>query len=162
MEKWGADSVTMPVVRGLIPPGITSTFLRMFPQHLPLPLAFPTHFPPYYFFASALSSIVNGVDIVDTNMWYFAGGTAAPAIELIYIFCKKLGIELELNMEAIAEINKRLFTIPKELSLFDSAKTFPKPFNPLEDKLPRAIDRFFNAAILASRNYRQADFLLFS
>lgn len=99
-----------------------------------------------------LSAIVHGVDIVDTNIWNFAGGPAAPAIELIYIFCKKLGIELDVNMEAVAKINKELYTIRKELEAFDAVKQFPDPFNPLTDTLPANIDKFFDNAIAAAKS----------
>ena len=52
---------------------------------------------------------------MDTNIWYFAGGPAAPAIELIYIFCQKMGVELDINMGAVAKINSELLRIRKEL-----------------------------------------------
>ena len=45
-----------------------------------------------------LAAIVAGVDIVDTNCWYFAEGTGAPAIELVHVFCKKLGVDTGVNM----------------------------------------------------------------
>lgn len=96
-------------------------------------------------------AIIKGVDIVDTNIWNFAGGTGAPAIELIYIFCKKLGIELDVNMEAVAKINKELFGIRKELEAFDASKQFPNPFNPLTDTLPANIDKEFDNAIAAAK-----------
>ena len=54
---------------------------------------------------------------MDTNIWNFAGGTGAPAIELVYIFCKKLGVELDVNMEAVAKINQELYGIRKELEM---------------------------------------------
>ena len=49
-------------------------------------------------------AIIHGVDILDTNIWYFGEGSAAPAIELIYVFSKKLGVEVEANMEALGKI----------------------------------------------------------
>lgn len=91
----------------------------------------------------------------------FAGGTAAPAIELVYVFCKKMGIELDINMEAIAKINAHLLDIRKELSVFDMAKQLPKPFNPLTDRMPTEIDRFFNDAIDAARKDKEEDLLIF-
>ena len=42
--------------------------------------------------------MIHGVDILDTNIWWFGGGSAAPALELIYVFAGKLGIEVEVNM----------------------------------------------------------------
>lgn len=82
-------------------------------------------------------------------------------MELVYIFCKKLGIELDLDMGAIAKINKELLTIRKELSVFDTAKKFPRPFNPVEDSFPAEIDRFFNDAIEAARKDKEDDLLLY-
>ncbi len=96
-----------------------------------------------------LTAIIHGADIVDTVIWNFAGGPAAPAIELIYVFCKKMGIELDIDMEAIAKINKELFDIRKELAQFDTGEKFPNPFNPLTDTLPAEIDKEFDKAIEA-------------
>ncbi len=67
-----------------------------------------------------VAAIVAGADIVDTNLWNFAGGPAAPAIELIWIFCKKLGVDTGVNMEAVAKINSP-YAIRKELNAVDSA-----------------------------------------
>lgn len=142
MEALGADMITIKDMSGLIPPGRSAEIVRLFKKHLKVPVDFHTHCTPGYGLASVLAAIVNGVDVVDTNIWYFAGGTAAPAIELVYVFCKKMGIELDINMEAIAKINAHLLDIRKELSVFDMAKQLPKPFNPLTDRIPTEIDRF--------------------
>ena len=122
--------ITLKDMSGLIPPARTAELVRLFKKSLKVPVDFHTHCTPGYGLASVVSAIINGVDIVDTNIWNFAGGPAAPAVELVYIFCKKLGIELDLDMDAIAKINKELLTIRKELSAFDTAKKFPRPFNP--------------------------------
>src|SRR5690554_1338052 len=95
---------------------------------------------------------MHGADIVDTVIWNFAGGPAAPALELIYVFCKKLGIELDVNMEAVAKINEKLLDIRHELEPYDAIKEFPKPYNPLTDELPPEVDKQFNLAIEAVEN----------
>lgn len=94
-----------------------SGLVKMLKQHIGVPIDFHTHCTPGYGLASVLSAILAGVDIVDTNCWYFSEGTGAPAIELIYVFCKKLGIELQANMEAVAKINGELKEIRRELEL---------------------------------------------
>ncbi len=53
-------------------------------------------------------AIINGVDILDTNIWWFGGGSAAPAIELIWIFCQRMGVEVDVNMEAVGRIRTGL------------------------------------------------------
>ena len=152
MEALGADMITIKDMSGLINPARIAELMPLFKSNLKIPVDFHTHCTPGYGLGAVLSAIVHGVDIVDTNIWNFAGGPAAPAIELIYIFCKKLGIELDVNMEAVAKINKELYTIRKELEAYDAVKQFPNPFNPLTDTLPANIDKLFDDAIAAAKS----------
>ena len=158
MAALGADMITIKDMSGLIPPRRVATLVRLFKKHLSVPVDFHTHCTPGYGLASVLAAIVAGVDVVDTNCWYFAGGTGAPAIELVYVFCKKLGIDTGVNMEAVAKINKELREIRKELnmSVFGVEKPEPKPFNPLTDKLPDEVDALFDRAIEAAQRDDEA------
>ncbi|MFV0377105.1 MAG: biotin/lipoyl-containing protein [Mangrovibacterium sp.] len=151
LQKLGADMVTIKDMSGLIPPMRVARLVSTFKQNLSIPVDFHTHCTPGYGLAAVLAAIMSGVDVVDTNIWNFAGGPAAPAIELIYIFCKKLGIEMDVNMEAVAKINKELYTIRKELADVDASKQFPNPFNPLTDTLPAEVDALFDKAIAECR-----------
>ena len=151
MEALGADMITIKDMSGLINPTRVARLVRLFKKNLRIPVDFHTHCTPGYGLGAVLAAIVNGVDIVDTNIWNFAGGPAAPAIELIYLFCQKLGVELDINMEAVAKINKELYNIRKELEAYDAVKQFPNPFNPLTDKLPANIDKEFDKAIEAAK-----------
>lgn len=151
MAALGADMVTIKDMSGLISPARIAELIPLFKKNLSIPVDFHTHCTPGYGLAAVLMSIIKGVDIVDTNIWNFAGGTGAPAIELIYIFCKKLGVEMDVNMEAVAKINKELFGIRKELEPYDASKQFPNPFNPLTDKLPANINKEFDNAIAAAK-----------
>ena len=152
MLALGADMITIKDMSGLIPPSRVATLIPLFKKHLNVPIDFHTHCTPGFGLGAVLTAIYHGVDIVDTNIWNFAGGPAAPAIELIYLFCKKLDVELDVNMEAVAKINQELLGIRKELDAFDAVKQFPKPFNPLTDTLPAEIDREFDKAIEAVRH----------
>ena len=147
----GADMVTIKDMSGLIQPSRIAELIPLFKQNLSIPVDFHTHCTPGYGLGAVLMAIIKGVDIVDTNIWNFAGGTGAPAIELVYIFCKKLGVELDVNMEAVAKINKELYGIRKELEAVDASKQFPNPFNPLTDQLPAEIDKEFDKAIEAAK-----------
>ncbi len=149
MLALGADMITIKDMSGLIPPSRVATLIPLFKEQLKVPVDFHTHCTPGFGLGAVLTAIIHGADIVDTVIWNFAGGPAAPAIELIYIFCKKLGIELDVNMEAVAKINEKLFDIRKELEAYDAVKQFPKPFNPLTDSIPVEIDREFDLAIEA-------------
>ena len=151
MAALGADMVTIKDMSGLIQPSRIAELIPLFKQNLSIPVDFHSHCTPGYGLGAVLMAIIKGVDIVDTNIWNFAGGTGAPAIELVYIFCKKLGVELDVNMEAVAKINKELYGIRKELEAVDASKQFPNPFNPLTDQLPAEIDKEFDKAIEAAK-----------
>ncbi len=153
MAALGADIITIKDMSGLIPPSRVSSIVSRLKKELDsnILVDFHTHCTPGYGLASVLAAIVNGADIVDTVIWNFAGGPAAPAIELVYIFCQKMGIELDINMEQVAKINEKLYDIRKELDAFDAVKQFPNPFNPLTDTLPANIDKLFDDAIVAAK-----------
>jgi|APDOM4702015159_1054818.scaffolds.fasta_scaffold00396_3 pyruvate/oxaloacetate carboxyltransferase/glycine cleavage system H lipoate-binding protein len=159
MAALGADMITIKDMSGLIPPTRVAGLIRLFKQHVNIPIDFHTHCTPGYGLGAVLSAIVNGVDVVDTNIWNFAGGPAAPAIELIYIFCKKLGVELDINMAAVAMINSELVDIRKELADVDAVKMFPKPFNPLTDTLPAEVEALFDKAIEAAKSDKEEELL---
>lgn len=151
MAALGADMITIKDMSGLIPPARVSGLIKLLKKNIDLPVDFHTHDTPGYGLASVIAAIEAGVDIVDTNIWNFAGGPAAPAIELVWLFCKKMGVELDINMEAIAKINYELYFIKKELEAYDAVKKFPKPFNPLKDSVPAEVDALIDKAIAAAR-----------
>ena len=153
MAALGADMITIKDMSGLIPPQRVSTLVKLLKQNVNVPIDFHTHCTPGYGLASVFAAIAAGVDVVDTNCWWFGGGTGAPAIELIYVFCQKMGIEVGVNMEAVAKINEKLKDIRKELeiSVFGAEKPAPKAFNPLTDTLPAEVDALFNKAVDAAK-----------
>ena len=152
MEDLGAKIITLKDMAGLVNPLRAASIISKLKASVKVPVDFHTHCTPGYGLASSLMAILNGVDILDTNIWWFGGGSDAPAIELIYIFCQKLGIEVECNMEAVGQIRTELKEIRKSLAAFDLQKdNFPKDFNPLTDKLPAEIDALFDKAIRAAK-----------
>ncbi len=152
MEQLGAKIITLKDMAGLVTPSRAASIISKLKANLTVPVDFHTHCTPGYGLGSALMAIINGVDILDTNIWWFGGGSAAPAIELVYVFCKKLGIEVEANMEAVGEIRTRLRGARESLRDFDLNKDkFPRDFDPLKDTLPAEIDALFDAAIAAAK-----------
>jgi pyruvate/oxaloacetate carboxyltransferase len=153
LEAMGADMITLKDMAGLVTPGKTGRIIKAFKENVKIPVDFHTHCTPGYGFASAIMAIVNGVDILDTAIFNFAGGPAAPAYELVQIICDKLGIETGVNRDAVVRINEILREIRLEMSDFDSVKVFPIDFNITKDQLPEKIDQYFNKAI----EYAEAD-----
>ena len=148
----GADMITIKDMSGLIPPQRVSALVKKLKAATGIPVDFHTHCTPGYGLASVYAAIAAGVDVVDTNCWWFGGGTGAPALELVYLFCQKLGIDLGVNMEAVAKINEQLKDIRSELniSVFGKDKPAPKPFNPVVDATPAEVEALLDKAVAAA------------
>ncbi len=159
MEALGAKIITLKDMAGLVNPLRAASIISRLKAELKVPVDFHTHCTPGYGLASSLMAIVNGVDILDTNIWWFGGGSAAPAIELVYVFAKKLGVNVEVDMEAVGQIRKELLEARKSLKDFDLAKQMPKDFDPLTDVLPAEVDALFDAAIAAAKRSDEAGLL---
>lgn len=151
MEALGAKIITLKDMAGLVNPSRAASIISKLKATVRVPVDFHTHCTPGYGLASSLMAMIHGVDILDTNIWYFGGGSAAPALELIYVFAKKLGIEVEVNMEAVGQIRKELRSTREQLHDFDLVKQFPKEFDPLTGTLPKEIDSLFDKAIEAAK-----------
>ena len=154
LESMGADIISIKDMAGLIPPGVASPLTKRLKSEIKIPIDLHTHCTPGYGLACVLVAIVNGVDIVDTVIGNFAGGPAAPAFELVQIFCDKLGIDTGVNLEQVTKINRDLFHIRKELDKFDEMKKFPEDIDIANYTLENDINALFDKAIDAAKNDR--------
>ncbi len=160
MERLGAKIITLKDMAGLVNPSRAASIIGKLKQAVNVPVDFHTHCTPGYGLASSVMAIINGVDILDTNIWYFGEGSAAPALELVYVFCKKLGIEVEVNMEKVGEIRVQLEGVRRRLADFDLNKDkFPRAFDPLKDTLPAEVDAMFDKAIAAAKAGNEEELL---
>ncbi|MCH5239122.1 MAG: carboxylase [Muribaculaceae bacterium] len=160
MEKLGAQMVTLKDMAGLVNPSRIYSLMPKLKEALKVPVDFHTHCTPGYGLASVLTAIIQGVDIVDTNIWWFGGGSAAPAIELVDIFCRKLGIELDVDMAAVAKIREALKEARQALADFDLNKDkWQRDFEEAYASMPKEIDAEFDKAIEAAKNNREEELL---
>ncbi|MDP4266804.1 MAG: carboxylase [Bacteroidota bacterium] len=153
LEKMGADIISIKDMAGLVNPTKAGQIIKKLKKEVKVPIDFHTHCTPGYGLAATLKAIVNGVDIVDTSIMNFGGGSAAPAFELIQIFADKLGLDTGVNLSAVVYANKILKDIRIELAQFDNTKLFPIDFDITKDKLPKKINSLFDQAI----EYANAD-----
>jgi len=159
LQSLGADMITVKDMAGLIPPKRAGRLIRLLKKNLKVPVDFHTHCTPGYGLASTLMAILNGVDIVDTNIMPFAGGSAAASFEVIQIFCNKLGIDTGVNLEAVVQIDAKLREIRHEMADVDSYKQFPIEFDITKDKLPEDIEKLFDQAIVFAKADKQEELL---
>lgn len=158
LQDMGADMITVKDMAGLITPHLAGHLVRTLKSKLSIPIDFHTHCSPGYGLASTLMAIVNGADIVDTSLMSFAGGTAAPAFELIQLFCNRMGVKTGVNVEAAIKLDREMREIRQQLKEFDNYKT-PREFNILKDKLPPDIDQCVEKAIAYAKADKEEDLL---
>lgn len=151
MEALGAKIITLKDMAGLINPLKAAAIISRFKKELSVDVDFHTHCTPGYGLASSVMAMLHGVDILDTNIWWFGGGSAAPALELIYLFANRMGIEVDVNMEAVGKIRNELLNARRELKQFDLVDHLPIEFDPLTDTLPEEINAQFDRAISAAK-----------
>ncbi len=151
MEALGAKIITLKDMAGLVNPLRAASIISKLKASVKVPVDFHTHCTPGYGLASSVMAMLHGVDILDTNIWWFGGGSAAPAIELIYIFANRMGIEVDVNMEAVGQIRNELLGARKELAEFDLVGEMPIPFDPINDTLPAEVSAHFDQAIACAR-----------
>jgi pyruvate/oxaloacetate carboxyltransferase len=159
LEALGADMISIKDMAGLITPTVSGQLIRRLKQEVKVPIDFHTHCTPGFGLASVLMAIINGVDIVDTSIWNFAGGPAAPAFELIQYFADRLGIDTGVDRDAVSKINDELKVIREELADFDTSKQIPSDFDFTRDKLPREINRQFTKAIYMAKREKEDELL---
>lgn len=159
MEALGAKIITLKDMAGLVNPMRAASIISKLKGSLSVPVDFHTHCTPGYGLASSVMAMLHGVDILDTNIWWFGGGSAAPAIELIYVFANRMGIEVDVNMEAVGKIRNELLNARKELAEFDLVKSMPIEFDPLNDTLPAEISALFDKAIECAKANDEAGLL---
>ena len=151
MQEMGADIITIKDMAGLITPFRAGSLMRMLKQNISVPVDFHTHCTAGYGLASTLMAIVNGADIIDTALMSFAGGNAAPAFELIQLFCNRMQIETGVNVKVVVELDQELHAMRYELKEFDEYK-LPREFNILTDVLPPDIDQMIEMAIAYAKS----------
>lgn len=152
MEALGAKIITLKDMAGLVTPSRAASIISKLKANVKVEVDFHTHCTPGYGLASCIMAILHGVDILDTNIWWFGGGSAAPAIELVYLFADKLGVELDVDMKAVGEIRKALRGARQSLAAYDLNKdNFPREFDPLTDKVPAEVEAQIDAAVAAAK-----------
>ncbi|MBN2281203.1 MAG: carboxylase [Candidatus Marinimicrobia bacterium] len=147
LEKMGAKIITLKDMAGLMHPAFADALFSRLMKEISVPIDMHTHSTPGYGLATYLVSMLHGLDIIDTVILSFAGGTAAPAFELVQLFADKLDIDTGVNLEAVAKINKELIAIQPELAEFDGRSQIPIDFDIAHDSIPDNVNVLFDQAI---------------
>lgn len=118
LEKMGADSIAIKDMAGIITPYEAYELVRQIKKHSDLPLEMHTHATTGMASMTLLKSIEAGVDIIDTAIAPFSGGTSQPPTETMHMLIKERGYESPLNIEVLEALSAH-FTNVKNKYLAD-------------------------------------------
>lgn len=97
MEQMGADSICIKDMAGILTPGNSYELVKGIKGVTELPLELHGHATSGICEAAYMEAVRAGVDIIDTALSPFAGGTAQPATESMYKVFSEKGLAKPLN-----------------------------------------------------------------
>lgn len=151
LEAIGVDMITLEDLGGLASPDRIYSLMPKLKHAVRTPIGLHTRCAAGFGLASTLMAILKGVDLIDANVWWFAGGAAAPPLELIWLFCRRLEIELDVDLDAVRKLRKEMESIRMDFAIADdSVSDLPRDFDEALQMMPKGIESQFQIAIDAA------------
>ena len=104
MEEMGADSICIKDMAALLLPYEAYKLVKALKENVKIPIELHTHSTSGVASMTCLKAIEAGVDIVDTAISPFAGGTSQPPTEPLVAALKGTEYDTGLDLEALSEI----------------------------------------------------------
>ncbi|EFS20721.1 methylmalonyl-CoA carboxyltransferase 5S subunit [Fusobacterium gonidiaformans 3-1-5R] len=104
MEAMGADSIAIKDMSGILLPEVAYELVKELKSVLKVPLELHTHATAGLASMTYVKAIEAGVDIVDTAISPFSGGTSQPATESLVRALAGAERETELNLDILKEV----------------------------------------------------------
>ena len=138
MQSMGADSIAIKDMSGILLPNVASILVTELKSVLNIPLELHTHSTAGLAEMSIIEAIDAGVDIVDTAISPFGGGTSQPCTEPLVRTLQGTEYDTELNLELLKEVAEYFKPIRKKY--LDNGTLNPKALgvepNIVEYQLP--------------------------
>jgi len=120
LENQGCDSVCVKDMAGLITPKATYDLISALKKAVHLPISLHSHCTSGVAPLSYLAAVQAGVDILDTALGPFSGGTSQPPTESIIAALKGTEFDTGLDLEALSGISEHFARLRgKYEGLFD-------------------------------------------
>ena len=104
LEMMGVDSICIKDMAGILLPDTGYELIKAIKENTKLPVELHTHCTTGIAQILYANAIEAGVDIIDTAMSPFSGGTSQPATEVFAEILKDTERDPKLNMEVLGEI----------------------------------------------------------
>ncbi len=164
LKEMGASTICIKDMAGIMGPQEAYDLVSAIKDaHPDLPIDLHTHSTTGLAFMTYLKAVEAGVDIIDTAISPFSGGTSQPATETLAYALRQLGYEVDLNDEATKamadyfkpvrdEFIKDGTMMPKSMATDTQCLTYQVPGGMLSNLLSQlkqmnALDRFDEALL---------------
>lgn len=106
MEQIGAMSICIKDMSGCLMPSRAYALVKELKKALKVPVILHTHSSSGMAQMTCLKAMEAGVDVIDTAVSSFSGGTSQASTEAMALVAKELGIETGLDLARVTEINR--------------------------------------------------------
>ena len=104
LEKMGVSTICIKDMAGIMTPANAYELVSAIKDSVDLPLVVHTHSTTGTAFMTYLKAAEAGVDVIDTAISPFSGGTSQPATETLAITLRELGFDTGLDEKLLFEI----------------------------------------------------------
>ena len=105
LKEMGASTICIKDMAGIMGPKEAYDLVSAIKDAVDMPIDLHTHSTTGLAFMTYLKAVEAGVDIIDTAISPFSGGTSQPATETMAYALRQLGYEVELNDDATKEMS---------------------------------------------------------
>ena len=105
MEKMGVMSICIKDMAGIMGPQEAYDLVKAIKAEVKLPLVLHTHSTTGLGALTLQKAVEAGVDVIDTAISCFSGGTSQPPTETLVYALKQQGYEIDVNMDSLKKIN---------------------------------------------------------
>lgn len=158
LKEMGVSTICIKDMAGIMGPKEAYDLVSALKDGLDIPVILHTHSTAGLAYMSALKAAEAGVDVIDTAVSSFSGGTSQPATETIAYALRQLGYEVDVNTETVRSVNgffaelrdeylKNGMLDPKVMATDTDALTYQVPGGMLSNlisqlKAQSSMDRF--------------------
>ncbi len=105
MEALGAQSICIKDMSGCLMPDKSYELVKALKEVLHVPLILHSHNSSGMAQMTCLKAIEAGVDVIDTAISSFSGGTSQAPTETMALVAKDMGRDINLNIDSLTKIN---------------------------------------------------------
>ncbi|MBE6916419.1 MAG: pyruvate carboxylase subunit B [Ruminococcaceae bacterium] len=161
LKEMGASTICIKDMAGIMGPQEAYDMVSAIKDAVDLPIDLHTHSTTGLAFMTYLKAVEAGVDIIDTAISPFSGGTSQPATETLAYALRQLGYEVNLNDDCLVEMSNYFKGVrdefvadgtmmPKSMATDTQCLTYQVPGGMLSNLLSQlkqmnALDRFEEA-----------------